>query len=235
MRNTAITAWTAAITAAFGLTAAATADATLTYKADGETILIESRGDDVRMSAAGEADGYFLIVDGRPYVVADMGGGVMAIDFAAIAQDPTLSALSGMFGMAGAGQADTQDAEVRFSRTGRRETVAGVAGDVVIVTDATGSSEAVLTTDADITTAFRALASGLSTVVESAQSNPALSSMSNLGGLEQLRAFEEGVLRVDDEFVLQSIERTTPSAERFVLPDQVIRSFGEIMARGFGG
>ena len=90
---------------------------------DGETTRFEYRGDKLRISMGGQADGYMIMRDNRVFVVSESDGELMVMD---------ISQAMSMFGaMAGAATPSLTDDEViSLEAAGREETHAGVTGEV---------------------------------------------------------------------------------------------------------
>ena len=114
-----------AVTLALGLAGSAWADVTSVKTSDGQTMTYEYEGDNLRIDI-GQQDSYMLLVDGTVYSVTRSDGEYMVVD---VSQAMT------MFGSAirsaAPGAADSRVES--FEATGRKETVAGIAGEVYLV------------------------------------------------------------------------------------------------------
>ena len=156
--------------------------------------------DKVRLDMPGR-QGYMLVLDGKAYSVSTVGGQTMVMDLSSIprqgAQEATPSTVARI---------------TRLEKTGGKETVAGIEGEVYRMawTDGQGNAyegEAVLTDDAlvrEMQEAFWAFAQA----------------MTKQGEKIGTRLREEGLatLRVKQDFVLVDISAESRPAEDFTLP-----------------
>ena len=180
---------------------------------DGEVSRFEYAGDMLRIGAGNQPDGYMIMRDGRVYVVSESDGNTMVMD---------ISQALGMFGaMATAATPSMTDDEVlALEATGRKETHAGVTGEVYLLRyrDSDGGereTELVLTDDKRAL-AFRdamlRFAEAMSRNMGS-QQQPSSNDM-----WEELMALNKGVLRYGDEMSVVSLDMSPVDASRFELP-----------------
>jgi len=189
------------------------ADVTAVFDAgDGMGITIEYRDDNhVRMRSP---DGsYFLITDGRAYMVSGSPGQWMVLsmdDFAAMARQA---------GIAGTEiEIPDDQGDYTLRDTGRTETIAGIQGQVheVVVSDGWGEdrvSEIVLSSHEDALAAYR----GMTAIVR------VLGEMAGQQGLDSMMQTQYGldnraILRADNDWRLTSVERGSISDNSFTLP-----------------
>ncbi len=213
------------------IAAAGVADSTLTYDTGDDRLIVESRGDDVRMGPASGDDGYVLLKDGAVYAVSTTGDGPLVIDLGAMMQSFSAMMPPGMAEEA-FGDAAADGPPPKVTRTGRNETHAGVKGEVVTLTMPDGErSEVVLTDDPDVSAGFVAFQRVAESLV--ADMPPGMGGAPMI--VPQVTLGEElarsGVLRVEDTMTLIAIDRTAPDAARFALPAQPITNPMELMAR----
>lgn len=191
------------------------ADAILTYQAGDEQLVLESRGDDLRMGSPANPEGYMLLKDGAVYMVSDGPDGPMVFDLAAM-----MGSMAAMMpqGLPGAAAESETAPTASIERTGRYETHAGLKGEIVTLTSEAGRNEVVLSDDADVRAAFaafRRLSESLASSMPPGFGAPPVP----MPDVDLDRALAStGVLRVDDALVLTAIERTAPAAERLALP-----------------
>ncbi len=204
-----------AIISAVALAGAAHADVTAVYDADGNPMTIEVRGDDVRMSMGDE--NYMILKDGRAYSVMGSGGDTVVLDIAGMMEALRASPMGAMIErQMGQATPDYDADDVSFDRTGRKETIAGVEGEVVIVTTPEERIEVVVTDDKAVKEAFDGMIALSSAMVGSmpGASRQSMTSMIDAS----LKAIDGGMLRSGDEMRLTRIDRGSPSASRFELP-----------------
>lgn len=176
---------------------------------DAETVRMDPKGD----------EGYLVLREGKTYLVNPEAVAGMPM---VMALDGMMQGLAGMFG-------DQQDGDPlsaalskrveSIASTGRKETVAGIEGEVyefVFVDDQgnTERTEAVLTAHAlvtEMTEAYLALFGG------------------SMLGAERVIEFrsvmpegKHGLLRMGDDVALQSISQDQPAADLFVLPGPAV-------------
>lgn len=183
---------------------------------EGEDMKLEYAGEKLRMTVAGQGDkAYMLIRDGKIYSVS----GEMVIDASSMMQN------------AGGQTATPGDSMARFhglEATGRKETVAGISGEVYRLdfTNHDGrrqQKEVVLSGDERAVAMQRAFLRMTKTMSEATGQE--------LGGAADFEKAlgARGVLRMGNEMRVAEISGDTPSASRFELPSKP-RSFGD-----FGG
>jgi len=201
---------------------------------DGKTANIKFEyldADTVRLESEEQQGAYIVVLDGKPYSVMNGDDGPTVIDMQAM--------MSKMGGMMKRRQPDNQrfaaakDIEevVSMTDTGRNETVAGYEGDVydIVYKDKDGAEhtkEAVLSKDAavrELTEAMLGLGQAMSTLQEgSTNSGAALRA--------KLDEMDVGLLRVADNWSLESLSSAAPDAAQFELPaePQDMPSFGDM-------
>ncbi|MEM1143448.1 MAG: hypothetical protein AAGI88_12765 [Pseudomonadota bacterium] len=185
------------------------------------TAVIESGGDQMtyeysknalRMGTPG-SDNYFLIRDDNMYSVSYEGGQPMVIDAGSMmkALGPALKQYA----------SSEMTAElVSMKKTGKKETIAGLRGDVYTVTVRNESGEnetheVVLSTDkrAREFTDAMFLMTSLSATLGGEQAESQMNDIKS-----RLDRLNSGFLRFGDDMVLASIDGKTVPAERFELP-----------------
>ena len=195
------------------LAAAVTVSAPLAYAdratyedSDGSRMVVEYEGDNVRMTT-GSDDSYMLLKGEEVYMVSREDDqwsvipigefmGAMAKGFAS----------QGLF--EGIGEAE-------FEQTGRRETVAGIRGEVFRIKQDNREYEAVMSRDKDVAAATDAMMSIFTTMAGQMEvSDTWGSEMKGWGMLSS----NEG----SGEFTLVSIDTSRSSAERFELPAEPV-------------
>lgn len=192
-------------------TAPALADIAEVMDAEGNRMRFEYQADKLRINMD-QQDAYMVVRDGRTYVVNNADGELMVID---------LSQTMAMFGsMAKAATPETVDVRVEsLEATGRRETVAGIDGEIYRLRylDEDGRSqetEMVLSKDS------RAL--GFRDAVFLMARSIADSVDMDLEGADklqnQLALRDMGVLRYGQEMRITDIQATRVEDSRFVLP-----------------
>lgn len=184
---------------------------------EGEDMTMEYDGAKLRMSVSGQGEqAYMLIRDGRIYSVA----GELVID-----------ASSMMRNFSGQTQRAPAEAMARFHAlepTGRKETVAGISGEVHVLdfTDHEGrrqQKEAVLSKDARVVELQRAFLHMTRTMAEAAGTDTS-------GAADFERALgKRGILRMGNDMRVAEISAETPAATRFELPAEPRRfdDFGD--------
>lgn len=186
------------------------ADVTTVQTNNGDTMTYEYEGDKLRIDV-GQQDSYMLLVDGTVYSVTRSDGEYMVVD---------VSQAMSMFGSAlrdaAPGAADSRVES--FEATGRKETIAGIEGEVYLVKyiDHEGKAqqgEMVLSEDPrtlglrDAIFKFaRSITKSLGEEVDPAQLQSRL--------LEK----DMGVLRYGQDMTVTSIQRVDVDDARFVLP-----------------
>ncbi len=196
---------------ALGLAAVpASADIAEVVDSEGNTMTFEYQGDQLRIDMNQE-NSYMLVRGEQVYAVTDNDGEVMVIDV-----KQTLS----MFGnMAQAAIPDMAAVNVEsLDATGRRETVAGIQGEVynLTFTDHEGNrqqAELVLSSDRramGFRDAVHRMASTMSSMLAQQGTHDRLQS--------QLAAQNLGVLRYGEDMRVTSISETQVADARFVLP-----------------
>ena len=180
---------------------------------DGDVSRFEYSGDMLRIGVGGQAEGYMIMRDNRVYVVNESDGNLMVMD---------ISQALVMFGaMANAATPSMTDDEViSLEATGRKETHAGITGEVYILRyrDSDGTereSELVLTDDKralEFRDAMLRFAQAMARNMGSSQ-QPASNDMQ-----KELMALNKGVLRYGEEMTVVSLDMDAVDASRFELP-----------------
>ncbi len=216
--------------AAIATAGAAFADSTLTFDAGDKGLIVESRGEDVRMGPASGDEGYVVMTQGSVYAITTTDDGPLVMDLGAMME--SLSAMMPPGALDRATPAPQQEAEPTVTPTGRFETHAGVKGEVVVLTmPKSDPVEVVVTDDADVRAgfdAFQRLAQNLAADMPAALGGPAVIAPDVYVGDELAK---RGVLRVGDTMTLIAIDRATPEAARFALPATPVTNPMQLMAR----
>jgi hypothetical protein len=210
--------WMAAIVVWIGLGVPALAGGVAEFSGSqpDSRIRVEFDGDRMRMEPlAQRGSGYVIARDGRLYGVSVNDGRPMVIDIGAMMQSmgPMMKQM--------APQGFDDVGEFKGIRSlGRKETVAGIVGEVHELRFVTRDGveerkEIVLGSDPRLLELSRAMLTMASAVQKSAGLNPT-------GGADemarQLIGKNQGVLRFADEFRLLSLSGNAPAASRFELP-----------------
>ena len=173
-----------------------------TYESDdGSKMVIEYEGENVRMTTSSD-NSYMLLKDGEVYSVSREGDQWTVMPIGEFMGAMTKAAESKGL-LKGIGDAE-------YEQTGRRETVAGISGEVFRITQDDKEYEAVMTQDKDVAAATVAMVSFSAAMVNMDISDTPLGS--EMKGWGMLSSKESG------EFTLVSIDTRRSSAERFELP-----------------
>ncbi|MFV8820107.1 hypothetical protein [Haliea sp. E17] len=192
----------------------------------------EYKGDKLRVNMP-EQQGYMLLRDAHMYMVTSNNGQVMVVDMN--------SAFKMFGGMAASATPDMVTGEVlSIEPTGRKETVAGMNGEVYIIkyTDGDGTNqqaELVLSNDkraVGFRDAIANMATTMGSAVEQAGFNKEMENGRNVQ--KELEKLDKGVLRYGTDMQVRSITATTVADERFVLPAEPT-DLGAIMGGMTGG
>ena len=173
-----------------------------TYEnSNGSKTVFEYEGGNVRMTT-GADDSYMLLKDGEAFSVNRDGDewSVMA-----------LGEMMGMMGKAVESQGLWSLDDFESEKTGRRETVAGIRGEVFRFEYDGGEIEAVMTRDEDVAAATVAMYSVFTAMFDKDVSDTPLGS--EMKGWGTLRSESNG-----ESMTLVSIDTSRSSAERFELP-----------------
>ena len=168
---------------------------------NGSRMVIEYEGDNVRMTT-GDDDSYMLLKDGEAFSVYRNGDAWTVMP---------LGEVMGMMGKAVESQGLWSLDDFEWEKTGRRETVAGIRGEVFRFEYDGDKSEAVMTRDEDVAAATVAMMSIFTAMVDKEVSDTALGS--EMKGWGTLRSEING-----ESMTLVSIDTSRSSAERFELP-----------------
>lgn len=196
---------------------------------DGQRMIFEYQGDQLRVNMD-QQDSYMIQQGERVYMVSESNGETMVIDL-----KQTLS----MFGnMAEAAIPDMAAVRVEsLQPTGRRETVAGIDGEVYLLQY---TNEEGKPAEAEMVLSSDPRAMGFRDAVH--QWATSLSSMLAMQGTHndlhsQLDTIELGVLRYGDDMRVTSIRKTRVPGERFVLPAEPtdLTGFGGLWGAGLSG
>ncbi|MFV0276360.1 MAG: hypothetical protein ACK5HY_04140 [Parahaliea sp.] len=207
----------AGLTLTLGIISAASADIARVVNGQGDTMTFEYEGSDLRIGASSyDKDGYMLVRDGKMYAVANNNGQPMVFE---------LGSALGLFGqMAGSATPGNIDSKVlSLTDTGRRETVAGMQGQVYELRyEQEGSArlaEIVLSAN-PLAIAFRDVVFNVAEAVADSMDTTQYQSQVAAGEKlqAQLTALNMGVLRYGKDMKVESIEDTTVDARRFALP-----------------
>ena len=190
------------------LAAAVTVSAPLAYadkatyeSADGSKTVIEYEGSNVRMTT-GADDSYMLLKDGEAFSVYRDGDAWTVMP---------LGEMMGMMGKAVESQGLWSLDDFEWEKTGRRETVAGIRGEVFRFKYDGDESEGVMTLDEDVAAATVAMMSIFTAMVDKEVSDTPWGS--EMKGWGTLRSESNG-----ESMTLVSIDTSRSSAERFELP-----------------
>lgn len=179
---------------------------------DGDVSRFEYAGDMLRIGVGGQADGYMIMRDNRVYVVSQSDGNTMVMD---------ISQALGMFGaMANSATPSMTDDEViSLTATGRKETHAGVTGEVYLLRyrdeGRERETELVLTDDKralEFRDAMLRFAEAMARNMGGGQQPPSNDMQ------QELMALNKGVLRYGDEMTVVSLDTDAVSPSRFELP-----------------
>ena len=206
----------------------ARADVAVVSTSDGHQMTYEYKGENLRINTGDNKDNYLLMVDGTLYSVARSDGEYMVID---------VSQAMSMFGstlrQATPGAADARVES--FEATGRKQTVAGIEGEVYRVTyiDENGKrqqSEMVLSEDA------RALRFRDAVYAMARSITKSIGEEIDPKELQyQLLDKDMGVLSYGEDMTIDSIEATEVADARFVLPAEPMDMSGLGGMLGGGG
>jgi len=221
-----IKALTLAIATAAGLGAAPgllAGTATLS-SADGGSATFEYNATMLRIGGA-DAEGYSVLRDGSLYVVSTAGGAPMVMDAGAM-----LKSLGGMGNQIGADAAPNELAAefISLDDTGRRETVAGVPGEVYTLRfrDDTGSeqSEEVVLSDDPRAREFRDALFLMLSVVATLGASEAPAPDASIQA--RLMDIDKGILRFGDQMRVTAIDGARVEDSRFELPAEPMQMNG---------
>lgn len=200
----------AALALALALPAAA-GTATIA-SSDGETMTFEYR-DDALLRVGVEESSYMLVRDNTLYIVSNEGGEPMVIDAS--------SMMKGFSGMVQQAAPSATTAEfVSLEKTGRSETVAGIKGEVYMLTtrqDGEESTQEVVMSDDERAIEFRDALFIMGHAAMEAFGEYQLRD-DNKDVQKQLADMNLGVLRVGQEMTVKEISSDSIAAARFELP-----------------
>jgi hypothetical protein len=200
----------AALALALALPAAA-GTATIA-SSDGETMTFEYR-DDALLRVGVEESSYMLVRDNTLYIVSNEGGEPMVIDAS--------SMMKGFSGMVQQAAPSATTAEfVSLEKTGRSETVAGIKGEVYMLTtrqDGEESTQEVVMSDDKRAIEFRDALFIMGHAAMEAFGEYQLRD-DNKDVQKQLADMNLGVLRVGQEMTVKEISSDSVAAARFELP-----------------
>ena len=173
-----------------------------TYESDdGSKMVIEYEGENVRMTTSSD-NSYMLLKDGEVYSVSREGDQWTVMP---------LGQMGSMMGKAAESQGLWSLDDFEYEKTGRRETVAGIRGEVFRFEYDGDESEAVLTRDKDVAAAAVAMMSIFTAMLDKDVSDTPWGS--EMKGWGMLREESDG-----ESMTLVSIDTSRSSAERFELP-----------------
>jgi len=186
--------------------------ATVTAGDEGQSMTFEYAGDDLLRMSTSE-DTYMLVRDNTLFIVGNEGGEPMVFNASSM-----MRGFSGM--MQQAAPAATTNEFVSLKKTGRSETVAGIEGEVYMLTmreEGKERTEEVVMSDDDRAIEFRDALFMMARATMAALDNP--ESKANSEEMEaQLRDTGMGILRVGQEMSVSSISGEKVAAARFELP-----------------
>jgi len=186
--------------------------ATITAGGEGQSMTFEYAGDDLLRMSTSE-DTYMLVRDNTLFIVGDEGGEPMVFNASSM-----MRGFSGMIQQAA--PAATTNEFVSLEKTGRSETVAGIKGDVYLLTmleEGTERTEEVVMTKDERAIEFRDALFMMARATMAALDNP--QSKANSEEMEaRLRDTGLGILRVGSEMTVSRISGETVAAARFELP-----------------
>ena len=168
----------------------------------------------------GGADGYAVVRDGSLFAVTFANGQPMVIDAGAMMR--SMAGAGAATGMPQMAPADLNGEFLGIDSTGRKETVAGIEGEVYILRtrDDAGqeqSDEVVLSSDKRAREFFDALYMMLGTVQDAASKQALAQGKEIKAELDKMNA---GVLRFGDDMAVTAIDSDPVDATRFALPAQ---------------
>lgn len=216
------------VLAALPVIAAAGGKATIeTGAAPGpEMEIVWQDSDTLRLQEAGDSD-YFIVRDGTTYLVnvGKKGDDVRVIDMASM-----VKVMGGATGQSSENGVSDIGEVGSVEANGKTETVAGVTGRVYHMTwtspnGETRTQEIVLTDDATVVEMTRAYVGSIQALLADSR---------KIGGL--LRALpddDRGVLRIGDQFEVQSISAASPPDSTFELPAEPV-DLEKLMGRSAG-
>ena len=209
--------------------AGAVADIATVSTSDGQQMTYEYKGEDLRINTGDGSDTYMLLVDGTVYSVTRSEGDYMVID---ISQAMSMFGSTLQQAMPNAADAQVESLEA----TGRKQTVAGIEGEVYLVTyfDESGErqqSEMVLSEDPRalrFRDAVYAMAKSVTRSLGEEVDPKALQ--------QQLLQRDMGILSYGSDMTITAIEAKDVAESRFVLPaaPTAMSGLGGLMG-AFGG
>ncbi|QHS10597.1 hypothetical protein [Sinimarinibacterium sp. NLF-5-8] len=192
---------------------------------------LEFDGSKIRMDAAGADEGYLLVHDQSAYAVTRQDGQTMVIDLASMGK-----MFGGLVEQMGS-ELPGQDVSkfIGLKKTGRAETVAGIKGEVHLLTyvDDDGqqkTDELVLSSDPRLREMTQALFT-LSHAMARAFGVKADQINGTDKLAKELLGSNSGILRMGSDFRVSSINAASPAAARFALPaaPQQMPDLGKIL------
>ena len=186
--------------------------ATVTAGKEGQSMTFEYSGNDLLRMSTSE-DTYMLVRDNTLFIVGNEGGEPMVFNASSM-----MRGFSGM--MQQAAPAATTNEFVSLKKAGRSESVAGIRGDVYLLTmreEGKERTEEVVMSDDERAIEFRDALFMMARATMAALDNP--QSKANSEEMEaQLRDTGMGILRVGDEMTVSRISGENVAAARFELP-----------------
>lgn len=204
----------------------AAADIADVVDGEGNRMRFEYQDERLRINPEGQ-EGYMIVREGRTYVVQDSDGEIMVLDLS--------QAMSMFGGMAKAATPETIDVKVEsLEATGRKETVAGIQGEVwrLRYIDENGQhqeTDMVLSGD-DRALGFR---DAVFLMAESMADSLGMDLEDTDKLQQQLASRDLGVLRYGQDMRITSLENTRVDDTRFVLPAEPTDLSG--LGKLFGG
>lgn len=205
---------------------------------EGQSMVFEYAGEDF-MRMGQSADNYMLVRDNNLYIVGMENGEAMVFDASSM-----MRGFSGMLQQAA--PSTTTNEFVSLEKTGRKESVAGISGDVYLLTvieDGKQRTDEVVMSDDPRAIEFRdaLFVMGRAAVTALDDDSAAENSKELQARLEETGM---GVLRVGQELIVTSISGDEIAAARFELPAEpmdmqglgaMMGSMGESMPQSDGG
>lgn len=204
----------------------AAADIADVVDGEGNRMRFEYQDERLRINPEGQ-EGYMIVRGGRTYVVQDSDGEIMVLDLS--------QAMSMFGGMAKAATPETIDVKVEsLEATGRKETVAGIRGEVYQLRyiDENGQRQE---TDMVLSGDARALGfrDAVFLMAESMADSLGMDLEDTDKLQQQLASRDLGVLRYGQDMRITSLEDTRVDDARFVLPAEPTDLSG--LGKLFGG
>ncbi|MFT3802566.1 MAG: hypothetical protein QM766_15280 [Burkholderiaceae bacterium] len=187
-------------------------------RGEASTTQVDFDGARMRVDSSALPDGYLLMRGDDAKMVMPVGGAAAVVDL------PALMKMLGPRARSLTEGTDSVREIVSLTDTGKRETVAGIAGSLyhLVYVDQTGQkmrAELVLSRDARVVELTRGLHGLLTRMQQAAK----VKLPPGAGKLEQtLESKQLGVLRYADRFLVTRLDGRTPADARFALPSSTL-------------